>query len=101
MSTNLIVMKDDNLHLLSVQELLREGQVLGIEQVMETFMCKRDKAYCIIRAVLDVSNIFNLTGKFHIVDYKIYVDTMVSRGMGYAEPLTRNWKGGGKWNLGN
>ncbi len=90
MTTNLIVMRDDKVHLLSVQELLKEGQVFGIEQVMEMFMCKRDKAYCIIRAVLDVSNIFNLTGKFHIIDYKIYVDTMVARGMGYSEPLQNN-----------
>ncbi len=87
MTTNLIVMADDKIRLLSVQELLKEGQVLGTEQIMEMFKCKKDKAYCIIRAVLEVSNIFNLVGKCHIVDYKIYVDKMVDRGMGYAEPL--------------
>lgn len=87
MTTNLVVVSDDKVHLLSKEELLKAGQVFDTEDVMELFKCKKDKAYCIIRAVLAVSNIFNLVGKFHVIDYKVYVDTMVSRGMGYSEPL--------------
>ena len=70
---NLLLVSEEPIAIISKKQLLEEGQILNCEDIMELFGVGKDKAYQIIRSVKHYSDLFGLSGKIHVLDYKRYL----------------------------
>ena len=83
---DLLLVTDNNVTVLSKKTLLEQGQILDVNDIAQLFKCGTNKAYQIIRAIKYTSDIFGLVGKIHVLDYKLYIENVASKGAGYSMP---------------